>query len=125
LGRIVSWFLSIQTKSGFIGPYSHTDSIYGPVIATYALCEALHGTMDEALLAKVQKAIDVIESARTPMGGWRYEVPTAGNTDMSVTSWALTALFAARRVGLEVNVDGIKEALLWTEKNTVGGRTGV
>ena len=64
----------------------------------YTLCDALYTIEAPKERARVQKAVDYIVAARNPSGGWRYDVPPAGQNDTSVTAWALTVKIEIVRV---------------------------
>lgn len=83
--------ISIQKKDG-----SFPGNMYDQAIATIALCEALGMTGDRSLLqVPAQKAVNYIQSAQGPDGGWRYGFQ-APQGDTSVVGWQIQALHSAK-----------------------------
>jgi len=69
--------------------------MYAHGIATIALCEALGMSGDRSLLqVPAQRAVNYIQNAQGPNGGWRYAPGQAGDT--SVTGWHIQALHSAK-----------------------------
>lgn len=103
LKRAVAWLLAQQELDeddphyGRIGGSVDAHGIYNHVIATMALSEALLLTNDrKQLSAPVQAATQYLLRAQTPRAGWRYGLGS-GESDVSVTSWAILALKTARQ----------------------------
>jgi len=122
----VEWLVEQQSETtGRIGkPLSH-DSVYGHVIATYALVEAYGLSQDEALKPAAQGGINYLEAHRNPFGVWRYQ-PRDGDNDMSITSWAICAYRSAEDFKLDVNENALKIAAGYMDALTdpTNGRTG-
>ncbi|MGC4004179.1 MAG: hypothetical protein QM811_14095 [Pirellulales bacterium] len=71
-------------------------------MATITLCEAYGMTQDQKIGYSAQAALDYIQSAQNPKGGWRYK-PRAADTDTSVVGWQIMALKSGVMAGLQVN----------------------
>lgn len=117
-----------ESTSGVLaGMYEHG-------LATLALSEMWGMTRDPEDNAEIQKAlekaVDVILRAQSPIGGWRYKArPDAGN-DTSVTAMVFVSLASARQAGIQVptaTIDGVVNYLrnvAWSEKSGGFGYTG-
>lgn len=118
--------LAGQDKDGLLAPMDTTSFMYNHTIATLALVEAWGSSGDETLRQPVQRAVDYLDYARDPYGVWRYDVPSVGEGDTSVTGWAMSALIEARELGAQVNVDALRDGRDWAAQNTdpETGRTG-
>ena len=84
-------------------------------IAAIALCEAYGLTEDPSLREPAEKAIQLIVSAQSKNGGWRYN-PKPGDADTSVTGWQYMALHSARMAGIEVEESVFENARRWFDK---------
>jgi hypothetical protein len=113
-----AWLLTQQDAQSGVFPakkYSH-DWIYLHLIATLALCEIQALYPSEGLRAPLQKAVDAVLRSQNPNSGWRYDLPPNGESDTSITSWAVAALVAAREAGLEGDFEGaFQGARSWFE----------
>ena len=78
------------------------------------------GTVHPKVHATVQKAVDYIHEARDRegRGTWRYDVPSLGDSDTSITGWMVFALESAQEAGLEVESQALTDSLLWIEEVT-------
>ncbi len=127
LARGLAWLLARQRpEDGRIWSTPRHDWLYGHAMATIALSEALALAPEAGLRPRVQRAVDVLFSARNPYAAWRYDAPS-GENDTSVTGWAVQALFVARAAGLEGDFHAAFEgALSWIDMVTdpVQGRVG-
>jgi hypothetical protein len=126
VARGIAWLLSVQDdETGVFGPKQHS-TVYGHALATLALCEALHFTDAPEVRGAVVRAVDVILAARNPDAAWRYELRPNGDNDTSITAWMMTALAAAREVGISLDDEPFDEAIAWmatvTSEDT--GRVG-
>ena len=115
----LDWLLSVQKNDGYFGlrNYEHP-------IATMALAEAYAMTLDPALRAPAQKAVDQILAHQNQDGGkegyagglgWDYTRPTRRN-DASVTGWNVMALKSALAGGLNVG-KGMAGSKQWLEQS--------
>lgn len=123
--RGLDWLARQQASEGLVGERNMHDFLYGHAMATAALCEAV-GLGGEALRAPAERAVSFLLFARNPEAGWRYDVPPAGQSDTSVTGWAVQALLAARAAGFAVDEAPFVGALAWIEAMTLPdtGRVG-
>lgn len=132
--RGLSWLLGQRQPDGrilsFFGeersPVYHGAWIYGHAMATLALSEATALSGDTLLGEATQSAADALVRARAPKSCWRYEFPSNGDVDTSVTSWAARALVAARTAGAEVDASSFTNTLDWIDEVTdpATGRCG-
>jgi len=112
------WLIRQQTESGSIGKTKGVDHwIYGHILATQALCEALGLTGSDEIKKAAQKAVDLIVKAQNPYLGWRYEMQS-GMNDTCVTCNAASTLKIAKLVGLSVPNTAFEGALNWLKKVT-------
>lgn len=90
------------------------------------------GGMDVELADWCRKSIRVIEEAQKvsrldfARGGWRY-TPFTDESDVSVTTWQLLVLHAARQCGYEIDEDGLFAAIRFINGGYMeveGGRGG-
>ena len=123
-----------MTSDGYAG--SIGDSMYVHAICTLFALSAL-GMQDDAerdvqLAEWCQKAVElIIEAQNAPKpaverGGWRYS-PTTRESDLSVTSWMMLCLQAARQCGLTVNDSVINASMSYVNSAYVeleDGRRG-
>jgi hypothetical protein len=107
----LKWLMSRQDPDGCIG-VEGPKFLYNHAIATLAFCEAYGMTASSPLKEPSQKAVDFLVAARNPGAGWRYGVRD-GETDTSVTGWALMALKSAELAELNVPVTAVNEPLAW------------
>ena len=110
-----------QKSDGLLGP-----GAYEHAIATLALAEGLVLFGAPGLRTALERAVAYIERARNPYSAWRYSSPPIGDNDTSVTTWMVSALWAARMAGVEYDHEADYGALAWydevTDPNT--GRCG-
>jgi hypothetical protein len=123
--RGLDWLVRQQASEGLVGERNTHDFLYGHAMATAALCEAA-GMGAEALRAPAERALAFLLFARNPDAGWRYDVPPIGQSDTSVTGWAVQALLAARAAGFAVDDAPFVGALSWIERmsSVETGRVG-
>ncbi len=125
--RAALWLCSQQdTKDGLFGERIGHDYIYQHLIATLALSELCAQSNSRGLRDRLQLALKFITSGRHQTSGWRYEVPSNGKADTSVTGWALLALAAAAEAGLAFDPANLNFGLAWMDSVTdpKSGRVG-
>ena len=107
----LKWILAHQDVEGCIGQRT-PKYMYGHAICTYALAEAC--TLSGSMIIKdsSQRAIDFLVSAQNPGSGWRYS-SQPGESDTSVTGWAMTALASAEYAGLKFPLASFKGVQAW------------
>jgi hypothetical protein len=76
------------------------NDMYAHCLAVMAVSEAYRLTKDMALKKSAEAGVAYLVNAQHEGGGWRYRPKMAGDT--SVTGFALRALVAAKRAGLNV-----------------------
>lgn len=114
--RALRHLIAAQTPGGRIGP--EVDRyIYNHMIGALALCEAYGMTRIWLLRAPAERAVQFIVDARTPGMGWRY-LPRSGDTDASVTGWAVTVLKSAESAGLSFDRSVYADVRKWYEAAT-------
>lgn len=108
--RAMGYVLPTMRSDGYLG--GSDDSMYVHAICTLFGLAYLGMAGDEArdkdLAEWCRKSIELIVSAQKARkfpgeeGGWRY-TPQDGTSDLSVTSWQLLVLHAARQSGYEID----------------------
>jgi len=128
VSRGIKWLRQQQDHSGLIGEHRGHHFIYNHGIATLAISEAYFFSKSPLIRNNVQKAVDYIHEARDRdgHGTWRYDVPSLGDSDTSITGWMVFALKSAEESGIDVEKDALTDSLLWIEEVTddVSGRIG-
>ena len=114
-----------QDKDGYFGSKDHSR-MYGHGIVTLTLSElagmGVDGPMNEVLRKRCQAGVDLILKSQNAKkrsgqeGGWRY-VPTADDSDLSVTVWQLMALRSAKNSGFEVPGTAIERAVDYIKRS--------
>ena len=114
-----------QDKDGYFGSKDHSR-MYGHGIVTLTLSElagmGIDRGMNEVLRKRCQAGVDLILRAQNATkrggqdGGWRY-VPTADDSDLSVTVWQLMALRSAKNSGFEVPSTAIERAVEYIKRS--------
>jgi hypothetical protein len=114
-----------QDKDGYFGSKDHSR-MYGHGIVTLTLSElagmGIDRAMNEVLRKRCQAGVDLILRAQNATkrggqdGGWRY-VPTADDSDLSVTVWQLMALRSAKNSGFEVPGTAIERAVDYIKRS--------
>ncbi len=119
VGRALGWLLSQQDpETGLFGTKTSHDYLYGHAIATLAVAEAAQYSTAPETKQAVEAAVGVILSARNPKAAWRYEWPSQGNNDTSITAWMVAALFAADKVGVGFDSGARAGASWWLKEMT-------
>jgi hypothetical protein len=115
----LKWLISQQKENGDL---RGKGRMYCHGIAAIALCEAYGLSKDPSLREPAERAIQLIISAQSKNGGWRYN-PKPGDSDTSVTGWQYMALHSARMAGIEINESVFENARGWFDK-AAGGKHG-
>ncbi|MDF1838694.1 MAG: terpene cyclase/mutase family protein [Planctomycetota bacterium] len=125
--RGIKWLGEQQDPdTGLIGvPVGHAY-VYDHAIASLAMAENFYDSRNPFQKLQVQKAMNFIGRARHPYGGWRYEVPSDGDSDTSITGWMVFALKAGEDAGLKVDREAYNGALQWIDSvsDAENGRIG-
>jgi hypothetical protein len=91
----------LTSKQKRTGDARGNGDMYSQGLVSIALCEAYGMTRDPELREPAQSALDFIEKAQHPSGGWRYMPKQAGDT--SVVGWQVMAIASGRMAGLETS----------------------
>jgi beta-lactamase regulating signal transducer with metallopeptidase domain len=108
LARAIAWLGEQQDKEDgafmLSGPTWYTNPSHARALSAWIAYHTseLAPQDPEAWLERARRAVSYCERARNPYQGWRYDYPPAGDNDSVVTGWMLSALAAARDVGVEV-----------------------
>lgn len=118
----VDWLLDHQAPDGSIG-IEGPKPMVNHAIAALALSEAYGMTAAPSFKAPAQRAIDYLVAAQNPGKGWRYTA-RSGESDSSVTGWAVMALKSAELSELQFPRSAYDGARAWFEEVTEAGRVG-
>lgn len=92
---------------------------YDHALATLALAELSALSECQSVRWALTSAVDFIGEGRSPYGAWRYDTPSSGDEDTSVTGWMVQALLAAEAVGVTPNKSEWRAgALDWLNRTT-------
>ncbi|MHC4743496.1 MAG: prenyltransferase/squalene oxidase repeat-containing protein [Planctomycetota bacterium] len=114
-----------QDEKGYFGN-KDGSRMYGHGIITLMLAEAygmgVDDQQDATIRKRLQKAVDLILRAQAIKkndpkheGGWRYN-PDSSDSDLSVVSWQLIALRAAKGAGLDIPKEAIDKAVAYVKR---------
>jgi squalene cyclase len=109
LARAQRFLLSCSRDDGYlIG--TRGGNMYAHAMAALALAELWGVTQDKKIKPVLQKATDLVVSAQSPEGGWRYS-PRPSGADISVTIMQVMSLRAAKNAGIHVKDEVLKKAI--------------
>jgi Ca-activated chloride channel family protein len=112
----LQWLLAHQDAEGCVGERG-MKYMYGHAIAALALSEAFGMTRVMPLKEPAQAAIDFLVAAQNPGQGWRYSAK-GGDSDTSVTGWAVLALKSAELSELHFPKSAYEGAIAWIDSVT-------
>ncbi len=115
--KSLQWMMSHQDPEGCIGRRDINKYMYNHIICAMALSEAYGLTGSNLFKDQAQKGIDFIIAAQNPGKGWRYSAK-CGDSDSSVTGWAVMALKSAELSGLSIPKTAYDGARAWYEEVT-------
>lgn len=115
--RGIAALVAMQDEEGCVGGRRTAKYMYSHAIGALALAEAYGMTGAEGLRGPAQRAVDFLLMAQNPGRGWRY-AKQCGDSDTSVTSWAVAALDAANVAGLKNAKNGFAGAKAWIDEVT-------
>ncbi len=124
-GGLIAWSGPVDDGTAWYRNHVHPTytGIYNHAISGVMLCEVYGMTgrdRDQRIQSVIGQALDFTlaeqdKPKRNPgeKGGWRYlrQVPDNTDSDLSVTSWQLMFLRAARNAGFDVPVEHIDQAM--------------
>lgn len=110
---------SQQGNGVFSGQQFGMTVMYSHGICTLMVAEVIGLTPDRrqaaVLRAQLAKAVRLIKSAQSTLGGWRYSIEPR-DADISVTAWQVMALRAAKNVGCDVPATVIDKAVEYVKR---------
>jgi hypothetical protein len=109
--------MSRQDAEGGVGPRAAEKPMYNHALAALALSEAYGLTGSLLIRGSAQRAIDFLVAAQNPGSGWRYTA-RSGESDTSVTGWAVLALKSAEHSGLAFPRSAVDGARAWLDAVT-------
>jgi hypothetical protein len=115
-GRFQRWVLRTEPGTQKQTRLISFADLYNHAIATQAVCELAAVSPSPTLIERAKLATQLILWARSPYLAWRYEVPSDGDNDSSMTTWMTFALLAADRLGAPLDPstgDGANRAGDW------------
>ncbi|MBI2901232.1 MAG: hypothetical protein HYY17_13700 [Planctomycetes bacterium] len=114
--KAIKWILEQQDKEGCVA--RETDRyMYNHLQCAFALTEAYGLTGSSLFKEPAQKAVDFTIAAQNPGQGWRYSLK-CGDSDSSVTGWAVSVLKSAEIAGLSFPRSGYDGARNWYDQVT-------
>jgi HEAT repeat protein len=124
--RSLGFLRSVQDSDGCFGQRRNQHWMYNHALATIAVTEAYGQSQSHFLRDPASRGIQFVQRAQNPYLAWRYSFPPDGDNDTSATGWAVRALAAGKRAGLDVDASSLRGALAWIDKMTEPefGRTG-
>jgi len=107
---------SVQDAEGCVGARGE-KYLYGHAIATAAFAEALAMSGVKDYEPPGQRCVDFLVAAQNPGSGWRYWAKS-GESDTSVTAWAVQALWCAEHPSLNFPKAAYDGAMTWLNQVT-------
>lgn len=125
LRRAADWLVRGQQANGCLLEVNSNEFFYSHLIGTIAVLEAYGLSGDARLLPVAKRAVAYVEHHRNPLAAWRYQ-PRDNENDVSVTSWAMTALITAQDFGVDVDPEALRLGGVYLHEQTdpETGRTG-
>lgn len=122
--RLLGFVLSQSSDSGLIAvedPVAR-GPMYGHGFATLFLSQVYGMSRRPKVRENLKRAVQLIIDTQNEQGGWRYE-PRRGDADISVTICQMTALRAARDVGIHVPAKTVQQCMAYVKRaqNADGG----
>ncbi|MFP6751419.1 MAG: prenyltransferase/squalene oxidase repeat-containing protein [Pirellulaceae bacterium] len=122
--RLLQYILAQASDSGFIAVIDKATQgpMYDHGFATLFLAQVYGMSSRRDIRAVLKKAVQLIIDTQNTEGGWRYQ-PERKDADLSVTICQVTALRAARDVGIFVPVETIDRSIAYVKRaqNSDGG----
>lgn len=116
LKKAVVYLLTTQDQAGQFREPRGNSMLYSHGIALWAVAEyaAAHKNPPENLKPALARAVALLVKAQHEKGGWRY-APYPNPGDLSITSWQVLGLRAARKAGVEVPEATLQRALKFVD----------
>ncbi|MGC4007440.1 MAG: terpene cyclase/mutase family protein [Pirellulales bacterium] len=108
IAKGLQYLMRVQKPNGSLASASGHE-MYEQGLATICLCEAYGMTQDQKVGYAAQLAIEYVQFAQNPKGGWRYKA-RAADTDTSVVGWQVMGLKSGIMAGLQVNPVTLEKA---------------
>ncbi len=117
--RGLAWLLDQQDdSSGLIGEQIGHGFLYDHALATLVLAEAYGMGAADSLEGPLERACELLLSARNKNAAWRYDLPPKGDNDTCISGWCGMALSVAHEVGVEVDPAAFEGLESWLGKVT-------
>jgi len=107
-----------DSEDGCFGAKNGEHFIYDHALAALAMVEGYALSGVPTLKRPAQRGLDFLARARNPYKAWRYAYPPDGDNDVSISGWALFALFAGREAGLSVDEAALKDGMNYIDEMT-------
>ncbi|HEX7376641.1 MAG TPA: prenyltransferase/squalene oxidase repeat-containing protein [Pirellulales bacterium] len=115
LERGKKFILAQQHANGlFVSSRPSHGPMYEHALTTLAMSEMYGMDIDPALEDGVRRAVNLIVSAQSANGGWRYQ-PQPSDADLSVTVMQIVALRAANNAEIAVPAPTIDKAIAYVK----------
>ena len=131
IDRAMEFVKGSMTPDGYLG--ARDRSMYAHAIASLFGLSYLGRSADpdkeQELAEWCRKAVNLILEAqqvrkpRLERGGWRY-TPFSNDSDLSVTSWQLVVLHAARQSGYRFDAEAIDQAMKYVNRAFIESEKG-
>jgi hypothetical protein len=125
IDQAVGYLLAQQNeKTGQFGPDDFTVMV-GQALATEAIALAMKDRITTEVLERLRASVRLLERARNPYQGWRYDLMPTGDNDARITGYVLLALTRAFEIGAQAGYQTIEEAMiyLYHQEDSETGRT--
>jgi hypothetical protein len=109
LAKAQRFLMSCSRDDGYLVG-TRGGNMYAHAMAALALAELWSVTQDKRIKPILQKSTDLIISAQSREGGWRYS-PRPVGSDISVTIMQVMALRAAKNAGIHVPDQTLRKAI--------------
>jgi len=113
----LQWMIKNQDPEGCVGSRNAHHYMYNHLICALAFSEAYGLTGSQLFKDNAQKAVDFTIQAQNPDSGWRYSA-RCGDSDTSVTGWAVMVLKSAEISGLTFPRSGYEGTRKWLDSVT-------
>ncbi|MCC7012810.1 MAG: hypothetical protein IT454_09635 [Planctomycetes bacterium] len=120
-----AWLSNSQDPDlGSFGEPRGAQLNYSQSIAIMSLIDVRKMRGDVSLDPVIRRGVEFLQMARNPYGAWRYDYPPTGDSDTSVTAWALRALISARALGVPIDSNAFEDGLTFLRDVVCDSSTG-